>query len=102
MKKLKISWDIVVVSSLVTALLIILFVGLLIAEKNTQRIGFADSAPFFSVANNRTEKFIQLKYMGNFYKIDFYPLYNVTDKISKFVCGYLHQAKDNFAVIFSN
>lgn len=102
MKKLKISWNIVIISSLVTALLIILFVGFLITEKNAQKIGFTNSEPFFSISNDKAQKFIQLKYMGNFFKIDFYPLYTITDKISKFVCESLHQAKESLFTLFSS
>lgn len=100
MKKFKIHWDIILISTLITTLFIILFTGLLIAEKNTQQIGFTDNTPFFSLVNNKTEKFIRLKYMGNFFKIDFFPIYKLTDIISKYVYEYFNQVKENLFLLF--
>lgn len=100
MKNVKISWDIVIISALITILIIILFTGFLIAEKNTQKIGFSNSSPFFYFVNSRKEKFMQLKYMGKLYKFDFYPIYNLTDKISKYVYDYLENLKNNLFLHF--
>ena len=100
MKKFKMHWDIILVSALITTLLIILFTGFLIAEKNTQKIGFSNNTPFINLVNNKTEKFISLKYMGNFFKIDFFPIYKLTDIISKYVYEYFNQVKENLFLLF--
>lgn len=100
MKKIKIHWDIIIISFLISSLIIILFTGFLITEKNTQSVGFTNNSPIFVLANNKSEKFIRLKYMGNFFKIDFYPIYNITDNVSKFVCNFLNQLKENLFLLF--
>ena len=101
MKKIKISWEIVFVSAIITALLIILFTGFLIAEKNTQKTGFTIVEPFFTFTDNKTEKFVKLKYMGKSLKLDFYPLYKFTEIISKFVYDCLISMKENFSLLFN-
>ena len=89
MRNFKVSWRIILISSLITAIILILPIGFAIAEKNTKQIGFEDYTPFLMFQNNPTEKFISFSFMGGTYTLDFTSLYNFTNNISNYLNDFI-------------
>lgn len=84
MKNKRFSMRTITCSMISTLLLLGLFTGFVIAEKNTRRIGFADNAPWLICKDDKQEgHYIGFRFMGKTYTLDFSILYDVTDKITE-------------------
>ena len=70
-----------IVHSMISTLLVMtLLVGLIVVEKNTRKIGFADSKPWFIYKDNATDgHYLQVRILDDSYTLDFSGLYTVTD-----------------------
>lgn len=79
-----------VVHSMISTLLVMtLLVGLIVVEKNTRKIGFADSKPWIIYKDNSNdEHYLQVRVLDDFYTLDFTGLYTVTDAMTEAI----HQA----------
>lgn len=67
---------------LFTQLILVLLCGLIIAERNTRKIGFGDNRPWLEVQNSQEKgHYIDLRFMDNSYKLDFDIYYSAMDKI---------------------
>ena len=72
----------IVHSIISTLLVIILLVGFIVVEKNTRKIGFADSKPWIIYKDNPTDgHYLQVRVLADFYTLDFSGLYTVTDAV---------------------
>ena len=72
----------IVHSMISTFLVIILLVGFIVVEKNTRKIGFADSKPWIIYKDNATDgHYLQVRILDDFHTLDFAGLYTVTDAI---------------------
>ena len=70
MKIIKESLKILLCSMAGTTLIIILFAGLVIVEKNTRSVAFGDNSPFLTYEHeNFKPKFLKLHFMGKDYTI---------------------------------
>ncbi len=74
-----------VVHSMISTLLVMtLLVGLIVVEKNTRKIGFADSKPWIIYKDNSSDgHYLQVRVLDDFYTLDFAGLYVATDAISE-------------------
>ena len=72
-----------IVHSMISTLLVItLLVGLIVVEKNTRKIGFADSKPWIIYKDNSNDgHYLQVRVLDDFYTLDFSGLYTATDAI---------------------
>ena len=69
-----------------TLLVMTLLVGLIVVEKNTRKIGFADSKPWLIYKDNPTDgHYLQIRVLDDFYTLDFSDLYTATDAIAEAV-----------------
>ena len=73
----------VVHSVLSTLLVMTLLGGFIVVEKNTRKIGFADSKPWIIYKDNATDgHYLQVRILDDFHTLDFAGLYTVTDAIA--------------------
>lgn len=83
MENKKFSFKTIVCSMISTLLLLALFAGFIVAEKNTRSIGFADNDPWFVYKDDaKNGHYVGFRFMGKLYNIDFSALYDITDKIT--------------------
>ena len=96
MKKWKLSWKLVVLSMLVTILFLGFFRvfglvwGLVIVEKNVTTDDFDKTIRLWG---EKDVRYLNVKLLGNKYTIDFSPVYNSIDYISKSVFDLTEKAK---------
>lgn len=90
MKKWKLSWKLVVLSMLVTILVFGLVWGLVIVEKNVTTDDFDKTIRLWG---EKDVRYLNIKLLGNKYTIDFSPVYNSIDYISKSVFDLTEKAK---------
>ena len=84
MKKYKLSIKSILYSAISTLLVLILFSGFVIAEKNTRRIGFADNEPWFIYKDSLNEgHYVGFRFMGETFKVDFSFIYDITNMLSE-------------------
>lgn len=83
MRRQSLSVKTILYSAISTLLILILLSGFVVAEKNTRKIGFADSEPWFIYKDSgENEHYVKLRFMGKAYTIDFSYLYDITNIIS--------------------
>lgn len=83
MKKQNLSLKTILHSMISTLLTITLLMGLIVVEKNTRKIGFADNNPWFICKDNPDDgHYIKIRFMSRFYTLDFSGLYVVTNAMS--------------------
>lgn len=85
MKKTKLSWKTIIMSTSITSLILILFIGLIFVELRTRQTGFDEPIHHISVINKPPEISFGLRFFDFNLKLDFSQIYNFTDNISTFI-----------------
>ncbi len=64
-------------SATITSLIILLFSGMVVAEKNTKLIGFGETEQYFKFNEVNDQKVITIKFMGQKYNVNITNIYNI-------------------------
>ncbi len=84
MKRRILSLKTILHSMIATLLVLTLLVGFIVVEKNTRKIGFADSKPWIVYKDDAEDgHYIKIRFMDECYTLDFSGLYVVTDFITE-------------------
>lgn len=75
--KIKVYPKIILCSATITGLIILLFSGMVVAEKNTKLIGFGETEQYFKFNKINDQKFITVKFIGQKYDINVTNIYNI-------------------------
>lgn len=86
MKRHILSIRTIIHSVIATLLIMTLLMGFVVVEKNTRKIGFAESKPWLIYKDSTDEgHYLKIRFMDEFYTLDFSCVYTVTDVISQFI-----------------
>ncbi len=91
MKKEKSAKKLFFISLFITILVFALLFGLLVVDKKMNFSDLNNSRQLLKISNKQLEKNLSFSFLGNDYILDFLPIYNFIDNVSKTVYDSVNQ-----------